>query len=100
MVILAKQAITSFYRLMLDLLWPILVGQGDETHLEPEPTNSGCLFLQLLNLDTRFQIYKYLVPVPKVLQVVDVFEPKDCGSKALTARLTTSHEIHYDVLVW
>lgn len=99
-VILTQLATQSNRRLMLDLLWPIRLGQGDGTHLAHEPMNSGCLFLQLLNLDTRFQIYKHLVPDPQAVQVVDIFEPKDGGSKALTALLSTNHEIHQEVLLW
>jgi hypothetical protein len=81
-------------------LWSILLGQGDGTHLTHKPTNSGCLFLQLLNLDSRFQIYKHLVPNPQAVQVIDICQPEDGGSKALTALLSTNHEIRHEVLLW
>lgn len=83
----------SNYRLMLGLFSPIRLDQGDETR-------GGCLFLQLLNLDIRFKIYKHLVPDRQAVQVVDIFEPQDKGSKALTALLRTNTQIHDEILLW
>jgi hypothetical protein len=84
---------------MLNLL-SILLGQADGTYLTHKPTNSGCLFLQLLNLDSRFQIYKHFVPNPQAVQVINICQPEDSGSKGLTALLSTNHEIRHEVLLW
>ena len=101
-VVLARRAIQSIRKFILDLFWPLRLDQGDSTHwaYKPTTTNSSCLFIQLLNLDTRFQIYKHLVPGRQEVQVIDIFEPQDDKSKALTALLSTNHEIHDEILLW
>jgi len=73
---------------------------GNSTHRASELADKNCLFFRLLNLDVRFQIYQHLVPGPQTCQIVDIFEPKDSGSKALTALLSTNHKIRYEVLLW
>ena len=67
---------------------------------ENNPASNNCLFLRILNLDIRFQIYENLVPNPQTCQIIDIFEPEDSGSKALTALLSTNHKIRYEVLLW
>lgn len=101
-VVLARCAIQSIRRFILDLFWPLRLGHGDSTHWAHKltNTNNSCLFLQLLNLDTRFQIYKHLVPDRQEVQVIDIFEPQDDNSKALTALLSTNHEIRDEILLW
>jgi len=67
---------------------------------ENNPASNNCLFLRILNLDIRFQIYENLVPNPQTCQIIDIFEPEDSGSKALTALLSTNHKIRFEVLLW
>ena len=77
-VFLAQLTTQSNHWVMLNLL-SILLGQADGTHLTHKPTNSGCLFLQLLNLDSRFQVYKHFVPNPQAVQVINICQPEDSG---------------------
>ena len=98
--VLARFATNCLHQLMRELLWPMHSSQGGSTHRTLEKTNCSWHFLQILTLDTRFQIYQRLVPDPQVVQTVDILEPEEAGSKALAAFLTTNHEIRRDVLNW
>jgi hypothetical protein len=90
----------------LDWVWVFRLGQGDSKRGENGPTvptarTENCQFLTLLNSDTRFQIYDYLAPDRHTSQIIDIFEPnKDNSAKALDILMSTSHEIHDDVLLW
>jgi hypothetical protein len=97
-VVMAQLTMQSNRRLMLYLRWSIRLGQ--RTKRAQKLRTRTCLFLQLLSLDIRFQIYKQLVPEPQAIQVVDIFEPEDDNSKALTALLSTNHQIRHEIQLW
>ena len=40
------------------------------------------------------------MPNPQTVQVINIFQPEDGGSKALTVLLSTNHEIRREVLLW
>jgi len=71
------------------------------------PAAGRCLFLQLLSLDVRFEIYKHIALsessetlIVPVIHVVDILEPQKNSLQPLTALLNTSHQIHQELLIW
>lgn len=75
-------------------------GDNSTPHLTSKPTNSDCPFLDLLDLDVRFQIYTNILPDRNTEQVIDIFDPVDEHSRTLTALMSTNSKIRKDVLLW